>query len=391
MAFPYGLQYLHLDFNRKVLSESNTFFDIVNWIEDKPVGQLARDGESLPIEENDADPQALFDERIMNMDEADAILLTDCTDADGLGCGVLFRHKYGNDVVILPAGHGYWGPDPHTAFANIGAYAPRGTPIYVTDLGQNESNREKWIKAVTNVAQNNSVHFRDHHETPSDLRASLDGLYNVEYTHDSEVCATMNVLETDYPDAPEYLKKFAEYTNARDLYLTDEEEFDKGEILTNAAFWLPMEEYITAAVEHGVNIQQHEKFGEVVEKRTELRDAKLDWVMETQSLHEINGVMVGVVYGDCYHSEAGRRLLEEEGCDIAVIIKPSGKVSWRTTEDYAIANELADSLGGGGHPTAAGCSPFGSVTIEENERKIEHASQEREELLSVVESMTDSK
>lgn len=359
----------------------------MTYLDEETVTELARDGKSLPIEETDADPNALFEERLNRLDEVDQVLLTDCTDADGLGCAVLFRHKYGDNVAILPAGYGNWGPDPHTAFSRIGVNIPTGVPVYVTDLGQNKSDANKWIRAVTNVAQTNEVYFRDHHDTPESLRLALGGLYNVEYEHDPNVCATMNVLENDYPEAPEYIRELAEHTNARDLYLTDTQEFKDGEILTNAAFWLPMDEFVAAAVEHGIELHKHEEFGEIVEKRTEIRDKKLDWVMETKVIEEVAGRKVGMVYGDCYHSEAGRRLLEEHGCDVAAIIKPGGKVSWRSTEEHDVAKDLAQELGGGGHPTAAGCSPFGNISIDTTEQKTEFAAEERQYLKETMEEV----
>lgn len=368
----------------------------MSWLDSETVEKAARDGFKLDIEENNADPNALFRERIERLDEVDYVVVTDATDADGLGCAVLYRHKWGDNVAILPAGYGAWGPDPVadenagrypsiSALDRIGETIPNGVPIYITDLGQNESDRNLWMQAIGLMAMTNPVYFRDHHETPEDLRTAISSLSNVEYAHYEDRAATKIVLKEDYPDAPDYLHEFAEYTNARDLYLTDTEEFEKGEVLTNAAFWLPFEEYVTAAVEHGVNIDNHPEFGEIVEKRTELRDRKLDWVMENKEIENVAGYRMGTVYGDCYHSEAGRRLIENHDVDIAAIIKPSGKTSWRTAEDTPVAKKLAEELGGGGHEHAAGCSPFDSVEIDEGvEDPTEYASGERKTLKRVV-------
>lgn len=359
----------------------------MTWLTDEMVERAAKHGETLPIEENDADPDGLMEERLREIDDAEYVVLTDCSDADGLGCAAMYRHKWGDDVTILPAGYGSWGPDPHTAFARIGVAVPDEVPVYVTDLGQNKSDQEKWLKAVSQLAATNPVYFRDHHDTPEDLLMSLSGLANVDYVHDAEQCATSIVLQEDYPDAPKHLHELAKYTNVRDLYLTDRPEFEEGEVLTNAAFWLPFEEYVTAAAEFGMDIDQHPEFGEIVEKRRELKERKLDWVMETAEFHTIQGYEVAFVYGECYHSEAGRRLIEEQGADIAAIIKPSGKVSWRSDEDVPLAKDLAEELGGGGHPCAAGCKPFGGVNIDNESEKDSLAETEKEHLTQTAESV----
>jgi len=87
------------------------------------------------------------------------------------------------------------------------------------------------------------------------------------------------------------------------------------------------------------------------EKRT-----RIEIVTETARWADISGFTVALAYGHCYASGAGAALLEE-GADIAVIVNTTGKVSIRTGDEMPVAAAIAEELGGGGHPCAAGCKP----------------------------------
>lgn len=340
-------------------------------------------------EDHSENPYNLFDRRVADLfrygSKYDAVVITDYSDSDGAGCAVLYTHKFDN-VLVLPASHGF-GKNPLEAFKTVSRAIPPEIPLYITDLGPNEGDATEWITTAFEFVHTNPLYIRDHHETPSQVREAINDMSNGEYVHDSGKSATKIVYETDYPDAPEYLKEFVEVTNARDLFLTDDPRFEVSSILASAVFWFKFDDYIQAALKYGVHMEKDETIGAELEKRAELREKKLEWALNHAEDYEICGKQVSIVYGDCYHSEAGRRLIESEGKDIVVIIKPSGKTSFRTEENTPIAVDLAREFGGGGHPNAAGCNPpkLDSFEFNKNSHQETMGRGLKQEVLKVIE------
>ena len=120
------------------------------------------------------------------------------------------------------------------------------------------------------------------------------------------------------------------------------------------------DEYIDAVMEYGADILSDPHIARSVRAQNEERERRIEIVREKHTeWYTIQGADVAVAYGDAYRSELGERLLNEDGADIAVLVKPWDKVSFRTNEQYAIAHKFAKALDedGGGHEDAAGCKP----------------------------------
>lgn len=337
---------------------------------------------NLPIEEKEPEgenPWRIADNVVLSSNSYDVILITDSSDSDGLGCATLFNHKYGSDVGIIPASHRNWGYSPVDALHNVALEIQEGTPIYITDLGQNNENKEEWIESVSEIAKTNPIRFRDHHQTDKEIIEGLDAIDNVEYKHNTDVCATKIVLENDYPNAPDYLKEFAEYTNVRDLFKTDDPRFQETEILSNAAFWFPFMDYVELATEYGINLTEADitldsgiSYGEYIEARSYIKEQKLRVALNTVQFKDIEGYKFAFIYGQCYQSEAGRRLIEEQGADVAVIVKPSGNISIRSSDETELALPLAEHFDGGGHDCAAGVGDAFNEIDMRKENPISH-------------------
>jgi len=67
-------------------------------------------------------------------------------------------------------------------------------------------------------------------------------------------------------------------------------------------------------------------------------------------------VTVAHTYGRCSQNEVAEEL-RQEGADAAVVVKPEGGTSLRGSDGFERCHEVADLLGGGGHPQASGCKP----------------------------------
>ena len=67
---------------------------------------------------------------------------------------------------------------------------------------------------------------------------------------------------------------------------------------------------------------------------------------------------------------------------MAVIVKPTGKTSLRSTEAAPVSADVCEELDGGGHPKAAGCDPT------ENDDSFDRAAHVAEHGLGVMREVT---
>jgi oligoribonuclease NrnB/cAMP/cGMP phosphodiesterase (DHH superfamily) len=63
---------------------------------------------------------------------------------------------------------------------------------------------------------------------------------------------------------------------------------------------------------------------------------------------------VGVVYGWLPKNTGLHDLLEDHGCQVAINVRPNGKVSLRSRKAAAVCHLIAKEFRGGGHPNASG-------------------------------------
>lgn len=332
---------------------------MTDWLSQAELERAVFDGEKLSVEDDGPDgenPWRMVDNSVKG--DHNQILITDSGDSDGLGCAALYTHKFDGDVTVLPASHRNWGYDPLEVLGYVIEEVSESVPVYITDLGQSSDFKE-WEEKISTLAERgHTVKLRDHHDNPERFVQKMNDIEGVHYAHDQDVCATLIALRNDYADAPEHIRDLAALTDVRDMFRTDHPRFKESELLSNVAFWFPIEYYIETAAKYGTNFDKDDEWGDYITKRMELKTARLDRVMETREFFSIHEITFGFVYGDCYHSEAGRRLIENHGADIAVIVKPSGKLSFRSSDDYPVSNDLAESFGGGGHDCAAGAGDY---------------------------------
>jgi hypothetical protein len=64
---------------------------------------------------------------------------------------------------------------------------------------------------------------------------------------------------------------------------------------------------------------------------------------------------VGVIYGWLPKNTGLHELLTDHGCQVAINVRPNGKVSLRSRKEAPICHLVAQRFDGGGHPNASGC------------------------------------
>lgn len=287
--------------------------------------------------------------------DATAVVLTH-GDADGLTSAALHAyHHRPNVVAIQPVSyHGAYGFAD--AIWTIREELDDGLPIYVCDFNLDPETHGGEVVAVVRrlIEQGCLVNWYDHHQWDSDLREELADV-GVQFTIDTDECTASIIRDAlALPDCPEHIEDLVAVTKDRDLWIRDDPRSDR---LATFAELADPDVYVETVLEHGPDltddIQTH------IDRRQE-RDEELEaFAVAEADTYDVGGYNVGVTYvRGGRSSEIGNALVEDLGNDIAVVMKPHGGVgiySHSDRETFARCHEIAGELGGGGHPTAAGC------------------------------------
>ena len=327
------------------------------------------------------------EERIAETVEgAEAVVITD-SDADGLGCAALLREAYDATLDVGPfeerlvekLGEGdetdedddaeerslleevhtrstvaLVASGPHSldeSLEYVAEYAEAGADFYVCDICPDDY-EEIAEPLETLVETGESVRWFDHHQWSDEVAEAVRAAGVNLVVGDSEAECTVDVTlrSLDY-DFDEQYQELAEVTRDHDLWLKEDERSDD---LADYAYWSGPEEYTTVVGTYGAALPES-VLDYVAHRRVE-KENRIAAAVERASVHEIGDWTVGVTYGRCSQNEVAERL-RVDGCDAAVIVKPSGSASIRGSEGFQRAHEVAGQLGGGGHPQAAGCKP----------------------------------
>ncbi len=328
------------------------------------------------------------EERIAEaVDGADTVVITD-SDADGLGCVALIREardaaldvapfeealaaetaddtdedkdedddEKGEDeaepherstVALVASGPG----DIEESLELVAKYVEDGTDLFVCDICP-DSYEYIAEDLETLVEVCGEVRWFDHHQWAEELEASVrDAGVDLVIGDSEEECTTDVTLRSLDYEFDERYAELAEVTRDHDLWLKQDERSDD---LADYAYWSGPEEYATIVGEYGAALPET-VLDYVAHRRVE-KERRIEAAVSRASEHEIGDWTVGITYGRCSQNEVAETL-REQGCDAAVIVKPSGSASIRGSEGFERCHEVAGQVNGGGHPKAAGCKP----------------------------------
>lgn len=315
--------------------------------------------------------------------DADRVVISD-DDCDGLTSVAMLRAAYPEDTIIhVESGHGSSGLSPSEAIQIVHDYSPKETEVYITDLCFEDNDFQSDLDHLQQLNGGQTVHLYDHHQWSDEALSELERWVDDLRIRDSEseaveACATSITFEAVEADMrennPEVVDRMRELANVvvdHDLWLKEDRRSDY--LSTWAHLADDADEYIDTVLEFGADVISDPHAGAAIRAEVIEQEQRIEIVREKHTdWHEVRGADVAVAYGDAYRSELGERLLNEDGADIAVLIKPWDKVSIRTDGDeYGIAHVVAKRLAdaeGGGHEHAAGCKPSLNVDYEEHWR-----------------------
>lgn len=278
------------------------------------------------------------------LSEADVIAIADA-DADGLTATALVKAAHG-EVTLVPA-------EPRSfasalAFVAESIEAPEA--IYLLDLSPEAFDSiEQSIETLLEAAE--TVTWYDHHEWDDMVydQVATAGI-DLEVGESDEV-ATADVAYEHLDIDDDHWAELVEVVRDHDLWLRQDPRSDD---IADFAHWSKPLEFIETVSAHGIDLPK--AVMDDLEQRREEKQALIDIAIARAEYREIDGYVLGITYGRCSQNEVAEGM-REAGSDVAVVIKPSGGISFRGTESFKRCHEVASELGGGGHPKAAGCKP----------------------------------
>lgn len=345
------------------------------------------------------------------MKDADIISISD-TDIDGLGCmAILEEANPDKKIARIPGGH-------RTDLSVVKLLkiarnqARKNVEIYITDIHP-DSNDLKEIKNILDqwpeyIGENTfedlnvKIYFYDHHQwTDEELELVSD--YNTDIRVEEDICASSIVFENNnFPDEKEQImKELAEVTCDHDIWIKEDSRSD--DLSDFKQIIEDYNKYIDTIKEYGGNIIKHENIAEKLEKYRTERNKKIEYSAKKSNWYKLivnekettilsenekinknilttnyEKIIIAVAYGSAYTSGLGNVLYEgwedyqenyEEllpdisynstkyrpgDADIAIMIKPWNKISFRSNSKYPICDYLGRLFNGGGHNKAAG-------------------------------------
>lgn len=294
-----------------------------------------------------------------SIEESDAIGVVD-TDADGLACEVVLRERFENPTIIGVGSNDYGISYTH-AMNIIAGQDTTDIPVVVADLSP-DSNFSSFLASLEKV--DSPVYLYDHHDWDWNEKTSVEAVVD-ELVVDEDKCASQILQRNEYPEASEKILEFLDVTADHDLWIKEDPRSDH---LSTLSFCLSRDEYVEKARRYGADMVRESKRLEVLYEESEERSDRMADIAVDRAewFDNVCGATVAITYLSCHQSRVGDQLIEN-GADIAVIIKPTLSVSFRSNEEYNFCAELADGLGGGGHKKAAGASVYDLATSEGHE------------------------
>ncbi|MEH7246035.1 oligoribonuclease [Neobacillus niacini] len=279
-------------------------------------------------------------------------------DLDGVGCGILAKLAFGDDVNVR-----------YNSIAGLNREVEwflenddRNTFLFITDLSVNEKNERSLNEFYGNGGK---VQLIDHHKTALHYNEYEWGHVVVEDKQGKLTSATSlfyeYLLSHQLIEPSETITEFVELVRQYDTWEWEKNENQEAQRL-NALFYLISIDEFEEKMISRLPIIEHFHFDEFEKKILDMEEDKIDRYIRRKRRElvqtQIDGLFAGVVYAESYHSELGNELGKEyPHLDFIAILNIGGKrMGFRTIHDHVDVSAVAGQYGGGGHAKASGCS-----------------------------------
>ena len=298
------------------------------------------------------------------------------TDLDGAGSAsaalIAYKRMIEDSTILFAEPYNI-----HDMLKDLRGNIDKGDILVISDLGPNETSVKASARILESIIKSGGrVDWYDHHIWPAEWRNLMQST-GVRLTIDTSTCATGVVARyatkynrTEYND---YLRELEAAVCSADLWRWDHP-------LAPKLFRVADTRYEEGMVKWRLRLIA--KFSEGVLWDEELAERLESYI--NMELYNFNKILstVYIARGECTVAAAykvrgppsnsfiGASLLSRYNADIAVIIRENGGISLRS--NGVNVQIIAASLGGGGHPRAAGAKikiPISSRIISKLWRK----------------------
>ena len=226
--------------------------------------------------------------------------------------------------------------------------------LMVADLSLQKPDFDAIVAACRDLtAAGWTITWRDHHHKQWEgldldrLRAHLVAL---EINADASESGATLQQQAEAPDDP-FAKRFAETVRDRDLWWNktkDSEtlEFALADLRTEAF----TRAYLDAPADAPAVLPA---IAAAAQRERDRQDSIRDGILAGARFSGAGKTAVAVVYG-WLPKNTGLHELLEQGAQVAINVRPNGKVSLRSRKEAAVCHTIAQAFSGGGHPNASG-------------------------------------
>ncbi len=283
-------------------------------------------------------------------------------DLDGLGCGILAKLAFGEEIEVHYNSVARLNPQVERFLENAKHGDGERDVLWITDLTVNEANSKK-IDGF--VKSGGKAQFLDHHKTGLHLNEYSWAKVVVSYDDGKLTSATTlfydYLLENNWITASGSLNEFVELIRQYDTWDWEKNDNIKAKQLNDLFSLLSLDEFETRMIER-LNNEEVFSFNEFEQQILKMEEDKINRYIRKKNRELVQTFIgdhcIGIVHAEMYHSELGNELGKENShLDYIAILNMGGKkVSFRTIHDHIDVSEVAGRFGGGGHVKASGCT-----------------------------------
>ncbi|MFL0505337.1 DHH family phosphoesterase [Ureibacillus sp. 179-F W5.1 NHS] len=279
-------------------------------------------------------------------------------DLDGVGCGILAKLAFGQDVKVRYN-------SVSSLNREIEYFLENDSPdtfLLITDLSPNEENENR---LTSYYKEHGNVQLIDHHKTALHLNDYEWGYVVVEEESGKLTSATslfyQYLVYHQHLEESEAISEFVELVRQYDTWEWEKNENHKAHSLNSLFFLVSIDEFELKMIER-LRTSDHFDFDDFEKKLLNMEEDKIERYIRRKKREIVQALVgkfyAGVVYAESYHSEVGNELAKEHPhLDYIAILNMGGKrISFRTNRDDVDVSEIAGRYGGGGHQKASGSS-----------------------------------
>ncbi|MCH1626325.1 DHH family phosphoesterase [Fredinandcohnia quinoae] len=288
------------------------------------------------------------------------------SDLDGIGCGLVAKIAFGDDVDVS-----------YCTYRNLNERVEKfiedqdnlNAQIYITDLAVNDKIEKKLDKRSK---AGNHIQVVDHHITAMHFNNYNWGYVLPEYKTGKKTCATSLfyefLLENGKLEQNTALEEFIELVRLYDTWEWEVEEKVEAKRLNDLFYIVGIEQFESEMLER-LKSSSTFKLTDSEEFLLNMEEKKIERYIQSKNRQIVQTTIgeycVGVIHAEQYLSELGNALakLNPHLDLISLLNVGTKKIGFRTIYDEVDVSEFAKRYGGGGHPKASGCS-MGDTAFE---------------------------